>query len=466
MNYIEDKEGKQTVEGLTIAYIGGGSRGWAWGLMSDLSQEEQISGTIRLYDIDHKAAKNNEVIGNRLTQRSDTKGKWNYEAVESLEKALTGADFVIISILPGTFDEMDSDVHTPEKYGVYQSVGDSIGPGGLMRALRTIPMFVTIAEAIKQYSPKAWVINFTNPMTLCTATLYRIFPEIKAFGNCHEVFGTQKLLSSALNDIKGIKDVARENIKINVFGINHFTWISQATYKGEDLFPIYAEFVDKYYETGFEDGKTGNWLNSFFNSAQRVKFDLFKRYGYIAAAGDRHLAEFCPKTWYLDNPDVVKSWMFGLTPVSWRKEQQKLSFEKSEQLVENKIEFEVKETGEEGVKQIKALLGLGDLVTNVNIQNSGQIKNLPIGSIVETNSLFKKDSVSPVVAGELPDAILSLTLPHVIHQRMILEAAVTQNKELAFQAFVNDPLMQIPVDQARACFETMLERTNTYHSMK
>lgn len=466
MKYFTDQTGIEKVSDLNIAYIGGGSRGWAWGLMSDLATEDQISGTVRLYDIDHKASKNNEIIGNRLTQRDDTVGKWKYESVESLEKALKGADFIIISILPGTFDEMESDVHTPENYGIYQSVGDSIGPGGLMRAIRTIPMFVTIAEAIKKHAPQAWVINFTNPMTLCTATLYSVFPEIKAFGNCHEVFGTQKLLASALKDIKGIDDINREDIKINVFGINHFTWINQATFRGEDLFPIYSEFVDKYYETGFEDGKTGNWLNSFFNSAHRVKFDLFKRYGYIAAAGDRHLAEFCPKTWYLDNPEVVKSWMFGLTPVSWRKEQQKLSYEKSSQLVENKVEFEIKETGEEGVKQIKALLGLGDLVTNVNIKNVGQIKNLPLGSIVETNALFRKDTVSPVVAGELPDSILSLTSPHVIHQKMILEAALTQNKELAFQAFVNDPLMQIPVEEARACFEIMLDRTSAYHTMK
>jgi len=465
MKYYNNQNGGQQVEDITIAYIGGGSRGWAWGLMSDLANEEQISGCIRLYDIDFQSAKNNEIIGNRLSNREDTKGNWSYMAVDSLENALVGADFVLISILPGTFEEMASDVHTPEAYGMYQSVGDSIGPGGLMRAIRTIPMFVTIAEAIKQFSPKAWVINFTNPMTLCTNTLYSVFPEIKAFGNCHEVFGTQKLLVSALADIQGITDATREEIAINVYGINHFTWISQATYKGRDLFPIYAAFVEKYYETGFEEGKTGNWLNSFFESAHRVKFDLFKRYGYIAAAGDRHLAEFCPKAWYLDTPEVVKSWMFGLTPVSWRKEQQHKSFEKSKQLVEGTLEFEVKETGEEGVRQIKALLGLGDLVTNVNSINIGQISNLPLGSIVETNALFKKDCVAPIIAGELPKALLSLIYPHVIHQQMILEAAMTQNKELAFQAFVNDPLVNISVSKARECFELMLERTKSYHSM-
>ena len=103
------------VTDLQIAYIGGGSRGWAWTFMTDLSMEDSLSGTIRLYDIDEKAAKNNEIIGNHLTARSDTRGDWNYVTSHSLKEALTGADFVVISILPGTFDEMASDVHLPER---------------------------------------------------------------------------------------------------------------------------------------------------------------------------------------------------------------------------------------------------------------------------------------------------------------------------------------------------------------
>lgn len=103
---------------------------------------------------------------------------------------MTGADFVVISILPGIFDEMEFDVHLPERLGIWQSVGDTAGPGGMIRALRSIPMFVEIAEAIKAYSPDAWVINYTNPMSLLVKTLYTVFPEIKAFGCCHEVFGT------------------------------------------------------------------------------------------------------------------------------------------------------------------------------------------------------------------------------------------------------------------------------------
>ena len=120
----------------------------------------------------------------------------------SRAEALTGADFVVISILPGTFDEMESDVHAPEKYGIYQPVGDTTGPGGIVRALRTIPMIQEIARAVEEYCPDAWVINYTNPMAMCVKTLYETFPKIKAFGCCHEVFGTQSLLKAALDDME------------------------------------------------------------------------------------------------------------------------------------------------------------------------------------------------------------------------------------------------------------------------
>lgn len=293
------KNGK--VSDVQIAYIGGGSRGWAWTFMTDLALEPNMSGTIRLYDIDEEAAKANETIGNHISDRREAVGKWEYETFTDIQKALTGVDFVVISVLPGTFEEMAVDVHMPERLGVYQSVGDTAGPGGIMRALRTIPMFVEFAEAIKAYAPDAWVINYTNPMSLCVKTLYRVFPEIKAFGCCHEVFGTQKVLKGIAQKSLGIDEIDRRDIHINVLGINHFTWFDYASFKGYDLFPIYKDYIDENFEEGYSEGDE-NWANSTFTCAHRVKFDLFNRYGMIAAAGDRHLAEFMPGDEYLKDP--------------------------------------------------------------------------------------------------------------------------------------------------------------------
>lgn len=450
----------QKVKGIKIAYIGGGSRGWAWNFMSDLASAEDISGEVRLYDIDNDAAKKNEIIGNKFSALEDAKSIWNYSVADKIEDALIGANFVIISILPGTFDEMESDVHTPEKYGIYQSVGDTTGPGGILRAMRTIPMFEEIAENIKKYSPDAWVINYTNPMTLCVKTLYRVFPKIKAFGCCHEVFGTQKVLMKALENVEGIKAEKRQDIKVNPVGVNHFTWLTKANYKNIDLFPVYVEFVQRFAETGHTENLDKNWMNNSFECCEKVKFDLFKRYGYIAAAGDRHLAEFCEGKWYLKDPETVKSWGFGLTTVKWRKEDLQERLKKSEEYVNGAVEIKV--TEEEGINQIRAILGLEDLITNVNIPNMGQIPNLPIGAIVETNAVFRSGSVTPVIAGEIPKSIYSMIQRICGEQEELSDAIANRDIERIFNVFVNDPLVTCSFDDAKALFKEMVLNTKEY----
>lgn len=457
MNYNGNK-----AENVKIAYIGGGSRGWAWGLMSDLASADDMSGEVYLYDIDYEAALHNEIIGNKYNTLPDAKSVWNYHAAKTASEALTGADFVVISILPGTFDEMESDVHTPEKYGIYQSVGDTSGPGGIVRAMRTVPMFEEIGENIKKYCPNAWVINYTNPMTLCVRTLYRVFPQIKAFGCCHEVFGTQKVLVQALESICGIKDVDRSEIKVNPVAVNHFTWLTEATYKNMDLFPIYREFADKYFEEGYTEKLDTNWMNNMFECAQRVKFDLFRKYGYIAAAGDRHLAEFCEGKWYLKDPETVREWKFGLTTVACRKERLQNRLQKSEDLRSGKEELKIDCTGEEGVAQMRALLGLSELVTNVNMPNMGQIPNLPIGAVVETNAVFRSDKVTPVMAGEIPQSIYSLVVRICAEQEALNSAIAERDTHKIFNVFANDPLVTCSMDEARELFKEMVNNTKEY----
>lgn len=456
MKYLKD-----CVKDVTIAYIGGGSRGWAWTFMTDLALEKRMSGTIRLYDIDVQAAKNNEIIGNKVSERAQAVGKWRYVVSDTMEEALTGADFVVISIMPKTFDEMEIDVHMPERLGIYQSVGDTAGPGGITRAMRTIPIFAGFAEAIKKYAPKAWVINYTNPMTLCIKTLYHVFPEIKAFGCCHEVFGTQKVLASIAKEALGIEEISREEINVNVLGINHFTWFDYASYKGVDLFPIYREYIDKHFEEGFNE-PDNNWANSTFACAHRVKMDLFLRYGLIAAAGDRHLAEFMPGDTYLKNPETVESWKFGLTTVAWRKNDLKKRLERSARLVSGEEEIELKPTGEEGIELMKALCGLRRMVSNVNIPNTaGQIANLPRTAVVETNALFERDAIRPVLAGEVPEQVRTLLMPHIKNHERVLKAALTVDKGLVKEAFLTDPLVagRASEKEVEKLVEDMLQAT-------
>lgn len=437
MKYVNDK-----ASDIQIAYIGGGSRGWAWTFMTDLALEPALGGTIRLYDIDHAASKNNEIIGNKVSQQTEAVGKWEYKSIDTLAEALDGADFVVISTLTNTFDAMDVDVHMPERLGIYQSVGDTAGPGGMIRAMRTIPVYVEFAKAIRKYCPDAWVINYTNPMTLCVKTLYTVFPQIKAFGCCHEVLGTQRVLAGIMAEKLGVEKIDWRDILVNVLGINHFTWFDHASYKGYDLFPIYQEYIDKHFDEGYYEADA-NWMNASFCSLHRVKFDMFRRYGLIAAAGDRHLVEFLPGNEYLKDPETVKSWDFGLTTVDWRKNDMKQRLERSARLISGEDEIKLEPTGEEGVQLIKAICGLQQTISNVNIPNTNkQIANLPASAVVETNALFARDQIRPLVAGSLPENIHKLTIPHVENHERIMIAGLTHDRDLVVEAFLNDPLIQ------------------------
>jgi alpha-galactosidase len=458
---------------IKICYIGGGSRNWAWVLMQDLAFEEEICGTIELYDLKQDDSETNAVIGNRLMEKENG-GRWKFHANSSLSGALNGSDFVIVSILPGDFEEMTVDVHAPEKYGIYQSVGDTAGAGGIIRAIRAIPQFRDIAAAIKKYAPGAWVVNYTNPMSVCTRTLYKEFPEIKAFGCCHEVFNTQMLLASALEEagLAPAGSIKREEINVRVLGINHFTWIDKASWKGVDIFPYYREFVRKYAGAGFKKARAATTFAlggaddpdekerlKLFGSFERVKMDLFRRYGLIAAAGDRHLAEFCPRSWYLSSPKEVKKWGFALTPVSWRIANREKLKQMAKAYIDGTPMIPV-QSGEEGIKIIKAIMGLGNIVTNVNLPNAGQMPDLPAGAVVETNASFSRDNIQPLVTGGLPVDILALVTPHVSACEGIVEAMFENDMEKAFRVFSHDLAVQtLPLSHARALFDEMCAKT-------
>ncbi|MCH5201539.1 MAG: alpha-glucosidase/alpha-galactosidase, partial [Oscillospiraceae bacterium] len=307
---------------IKIAYIGGGSKAWARVFMTDLALADGLCGEIALYDIDVPAAELNKRIGARINDDPNTVSKWDYRVCAEIGEALDGADFVACSILPGTFDEMESDVHLPEEYGIFQSVGDTVGPGGVLRAMRTVPIYEGFAREIKAHCPDAWVINLTNPMTACTKTLYDVFPEIKAFGCCHEVFHAQEFLCCVAKEILGVERPSRQDIVIDACGVNHFTWITEANYGGVDLLKILPEFIGKYYDKGYcerPDTAPEDFRDDPFLYGNKVKMDLFNRFGILAAAGDRHLVEFLNNSWYIKDRADVDRWLYHLTTVDYRK---------------------------------------------------------------------------------------------------------------------------------------------------
>ena len=450
---------------IKIAYIGGGSKLWARVFMSDLAVAEDLSGEIALYDIDREAAERNAKIGRRINQDPATKSVFDYKVYSDLDAALQGATFVVISILPGTFKEMRSDVHEPEKYGIYQSVGDTVGPGGVLRAMRTVPIYEEFARKIQTICPNAWVLNFTNPMSICTKVLYDVFPGIKAFGCCHEVFHAQEFLSCVLKETRGMH-VHRSQIYTDACGVNHFTWITEAKYQDIDLLSLLPEFMDKFYEEGYyeREGKSRfAFRDDPFAYGNKVKLDLYRKYGVLGAAGDRHLAEFMPGKWYLKDPETVKNWQFGLTTVDFREKQQAERIADTIEMAEGKKAFPVVKSTEEAVDLMKALLGFGTIVSNVNLPNVGQMPQMPMGSIVETNCIFSNDQVKPVVSKELPVAVANLVYRNCVNIDTTYEGIKERDLGKLYAAFANQPLCNhLTMEESMELFKQMCYNTREY----
>jgi alpha-galactosidase len=297
-------------------------------------------------------------------------------------------------------------------------------------------------------------------MTICTRTLTRVAPELKVFGCCHEVFSTQRMLAKIAARYLNIEPPSRSEIQVNVLGINHFTWVDRATYQGHDLLALLKHHLE---QPGllltYTQAEVESW-NDWFHSADQVKFNLFQRFGILAAAGDRHLVEFVPG--FTRSPETLFRWGVIRTPVSWRIQRWTTAPQKTRDLINGVTPFVLGRSGEEGINMLKALLGLGDLVTNVNLENIGQISNVPLRAVVETNAHFSQAGVRPLSAGALPAGLASLINRHIANQELIIEAALTGKMDLAFQAFFNDPTNHLPIDTSWEFFNRELQLNRDY----
>ena len=439
---------------ITLAYIGGGSLNWAQVLMADLVHDGTIAGEIRLYDLDAAAARRNAALGNRLSAAHGTPIR--YTVSESLAGALTGADFVVISILPGSFDDMAKDIEIPEAEGIRQSVGDTVGPGGFIRAMRAIPAMAEIGAAIRTHCPRAYVCNLTNPMSVLTGTLHAVFPDIRAWGECHEVTKLRHIIAWLANSQEERDDTTYRDVDINVLGINHFTFVDRALVRGRDWLPEYLAFAAEHRERGWRptplDPNDEN--DRYFEDMNRVKFDLSTRFGIAAAAGDRHLAEFLPASWYLDK---AEHWKFGLTPVAFRRRDRAEKQAAAGAAEASNAPPPLLPVSEEAiVAEIRALTRGETLVVNANLPNRGQLEGFSPGTIVETNAIFSGSGVRPVYAGALPPAVEALVRPHAQRQTALIDATLANDSATLEGLFVTDPLV-VPLgpDLATRLFRSM-----------
>lgn len=423
-----------------IAYIGGGSLNWALGLMADLAHDTRLAADVRLYDIDIASATRNAKVGQRFAEVSNG-APATYSVSSTIGEALEGADLVVVSILPGRFEDMAQDIGIPEKYGIKQAVGDTVGPGGFVRALRSIPMMIEIGDAIRKYAPTAYVCNLTNPMSVLTGSLFRAHPEIKCWGECHEVTKLRKQVAWIANNGLDTPKWSFRDVNVNVLGINHFTFVDKISLGGKDMLPAYRDFATSHGNSGWvaEKPDPNDEFAKFFEDESRVKFDLYNRFGIPAAAGDRHLAEFVPTSEYIDRH---YDWKFGLTPVEFRVRDRARKLAIAETLADGEGVPKAKRSDEALLDQIIALFSGETVIANVNLPNQGQVSGIPNGTIVETNAVFSSNGVSPIYSGSLPKELHNIVADHAVRQTGLLDAVVEQRYDDLFALFRTDPLVR------------------------
>ncbi|MFB6174050.1 MAG: glycoside hydrolase family 4 [Halobacteriales archaeon] len=450
---------------MTITYIGGGARAWAPKFVQDMALSG-LDGEVRLYDINYEGAKRNARFGNWVQEREAATADWTYEAYEDRAAALEGADAVIAST---QFDPAETFVHDldiPEEYGIYGAVSATIGPGGIFRAMRTIPVYKEFAAAIREHCPDAWVFNFTNPVHFVTRALYDEYPDINAVGLCHEVLGTRSHLASLAEEHLGM-DASREDVEVNVKGINHFTWIDEARCKGVDLWPLLEDLVDSEQANRSFTPEDLEGVTPFVDN-QQVTWELFRRFGVFPAAGDRHLVEYA--TWFLNGgKEGLNRWGVKRTGSDWRAKHWNPS--ESEQTtdveawMEGEEPFELESSGEIFADMLGALAGGEPFVANVNMPNTGQVAGIEEGAAVETNALVRSDEIRPLSAGGFPRPVETQIAVHVDTIETIIEAARTGDVDLAFQGFLNDPQVRtLQTEDARELFAELAAAEEGYLS--
>jgi len=418
-----------------ITIVGGGSYAWTPTIVRDIVVTRELEGsTICLHDIDPEALKLTARAARRCVRQAQAKFK--VQTTLSRHDALRGADYCILTISTGGLEAMRHDLEIPYKYGIRQPVGDTVGPGGLARALRNIPVVVGIARDMERLCPDAWLLNYTNPMTTLTRAVTKV-TSVKTIGLCHELYGT-------IRSIRRWLDLAPEvPIEAKVGGINHLPWVLDLSVDGEDGMEMLRKFVRK-------NG----------TSASGVKLELFKVYGALPAAGDRHVCEWFP---YFLTKESNWGAKFGveLTTIEERYGWLKSARQRTQDLARGKEPFDLKPSQEAASRLIAGLATGTHAVDIMNLPNRGQLPDLPRDAVVETMGTAGSMGAQGFAVGPLPRGIAGHLKKLVEMQELVVESALTGDRKMALEALLMDPLVK-EYSSAKRMLDQMLRATREF----
>ena len=431
---------------IKITFLGAGSTVFVKNVIGDCmlceSLREQLD--IALYDIDGERLEESFMLINALNQKYNG-GKATvktYLGEENRRDALRGANFIVNAIQVGGYEPCTViDFEIPKKYGLRQTIADTLGIGGIMRALRTIPVMKAFADDIEAVAPDAWLLNYTNPMCMLSNYMQR-FTKVKTVGLCHSV---QVCVPKLLEKLS-LKEEYGDNYIAEIAGINHMAWLLKITDKeGNDIYPKIRELAMKKNDTVKHD--------------DMVRFEYIRRLGYYCTESSEHNAEYNPYFIKRNYPELIERYNIPLDEYPRRCVDQIARWKKQKEELFAGGDIKHERSREYCSRIIEAM------VTNVpyqiggNVLNTGLITNLPSEATVEVPCLVDASGIHPTVVGELPTQLAAMNSSNIYPQLLAVEAAVTGDRNKVYQAAMMDPhtAAELSIDDIIAMCDELLE---------
>ena len=429
-----------------IAFIGAGSTVFAKNLLGDLLGFPELAGsTISLHDVDQERLRTSEIVAHRVADALDAHP--TIAATTDRRAALDGADYAICMIQVGGYKPGTViDFEIPKRYGLRQTIADTLGVGGIMRGLRTVPVLLEMCRDMEELCPGVTFLNYVNPMAINCWALSRA-SKIRTVGLCHSVPHTAGELAQDIG-------VPVEEINYLVAGINHLAFFLKFERDGQDLYPLVRQVV--------EDGRVPDW--------NRVRYQVLARLGYFVTESSEHLAEYVP--WFIkrDRPELIERFNIPLDEYIRRCEAQIARWETLRaELESSAAPIEIERSVEYAARIIHSMETGTPRTVYGNVTNEGLIDNLPPGCCVEVPCLVDKNGIQPTRIGDLPPQLAALMQTNINVQALTVEAALTQKRAHIYHAAMLDPhtAAELDLDQIWRLVDELIEAHGawlpTYH---
>jgi alpha-galactosidase len=426
-----------------IAFLGAGSTIFARNVIGDCMCSPLLEHSeFALYDINAKRLEESAAILNAINKGIGSKAKIEtYFGIENRKNALRGADFVINAIQVGFYDPCTIiDFEVPKRYGLRQTIADTLGIGGIMRGLRTIPVLKEFADDIEEVCPNAWFLNYTNPMSILTGYMQR-YTGVKTIGLCHSVQSCSEHLLKSL-DMEDKLEGRRELIG----GINHMGWLLEIKDKaGNDLYP--------------EIRKRAAQKNAGGKHWDMVRYDYIAKLGYYCTESSEHNAEYSP--FYIKSryPELIDRFNIPLDEYLRRCVNQMSGWDEEYTGLTAKDTLVYKRSEEYAPYIIESMVsGMPYKIGGNVINHGGLIKNLPHDACVEIPCMIDGHGINPCYVGKLPVQLAAMNMTHVNVHLITIEAAVTQKREHIYHAAMLDPhtASELSIDDIRAMVDELI----------